>query len=122
MTSRHRCRGLLAGAFFLLATAAAATPQVVGDEACARYEVDMASFASFTDGKVVRPDATDIPVFAVEDRARYTVHFAPEARSRAGYLLAAIMPGFDVASGTRQRPDDSRGCTSAPHAPLRDAQ
>ena len=122
MTSGHRCQGLLAGASFLIATAAAGTPQVVGDEACARYEVDMASFASCIDGKVVRPDATEIPVVAAEDRSHYTVHFASEARYRAGYLLAAIMPGFDAAPGTRQRPEYSQGCTSAPQVAFRDAQ
>ena len=122
MIFRHRCQGLLAGAFFLIATAGAGTPQVVGDEACARYEVDMASFASCNDGKVVRPDATDIAVIAVEDRSHYTMHFAPEAHYRAGHLLAAIMPGFDAAPGTRQRSEYSQGCTSAPQVTLRDAQ
>ena len=35
-TSRFRRRAMLAGASFLIASAASATPQVVGDEACER--------------------------------------------------------------------------------------
>ncbi|MFO1414101.1 MAG: hypothetical protein U1F10_09420 [Burkholderiales bacterium] len=47
----------VAGAFFSLAAGVAhATPQVVGDEACARYAVDIAAFATCEDGRVVRPD------------------------------------------------------------------
>ena len=107
---------MLAGASFLIATAASATPQVVGDEACERYEVDMASFASCTDGKVVRPapEVTDIPIFAAQDRSDYAIYFAPDASQRTRFLLAAIMPGFDAAPGMRERPGYSRDCTSAP--------
>ena len=116
VNSRFRWRATLAGASFLIATVASATPQVVGDEACERYEVDMASFASCTDGKVVRParDVTDIPIFAAQDRSDYAIYFAPDAGHRARFLLAAIMPGFDAASGMRERPEYSRGCASAP--------
>jgi hypothetical protein len=54
-------REVCAGAIFfiLLATAtppARATPQVVGDDACALYEVDIASFATCEGGRVVLPD------------------------------------------------------------------
>lgn len=53
-------RMALAGAFFsMLAGVAAASPQVVGDEACGYYDVDMAAFASCVDGKVVVPESAD---------------------------------------------------------------
>ena len=109
MTSRYRWRATLAGASFLIATAACGTPQVVGDDACERYEVDIASFASCTDGKVVRParDATEIPILAAQDRFHYAIYFAPESGHRARFLLAAIMPGFDAASGMRERVEHS---------------
>jgi hypothetical protein len=115
VTSWFQCRATLAGASFLIATAASATPQVVGDEACERYEVDMASFASCTDGKVVRPapDATHIPI-AAANRSHYAVYFAPDVDHRAIFLLAAVMPGFTTPSGERERPDYSTGCASAP--------
>jgi hypothetical protein len=116
VTSRPWKRALLAGASFLIAMWAAATPQVVGDDACERYEVDMASFASCTDGKVVRParDTADIAIVAAEERSRYAGYFAPEAHHRARYLLAAFVPGFDVAPGMRERPEHSPFCTPAP--------
>lgn len=58
MTSRHWLCAALAGASFSLAVAVAvAAPQVVGDEACARYAVDIESFATCEDGRVVRPQA-----------------------------------------------------------------
>ena len=62
--------------------------------------------SSCTDGKVgVRParDVTDIPIFAAQDRSDYVIYFAPDAGHRARFLLAAIMPGFDAASGMRER-------------------
>jgi len=56
VTSRTWLRATLAGAsFLLLAATAYASPQVVGDEACERHEVDIASFASCVDGKAVLP-------------------------------------------------------------------
>jgi len=107
---------MLVGASFSIAAAAWATPQVVGDEACERYEVDMASFASCTDGKVVRPaqEAADIPVLSAPGRSGYAMYFAPGAGHRATFLLAAVVPGFDTATGTGERPENSRGCPSAP--------
>ena len=116
MTSWFQWRTMLAGASFLIAAAASATPQVVGDEACERYEVDMASFASCADGKVVRPapDAMDIAIPAAERRASYAMYFAPDAAHRARFLLAAIMPRSDDASEVRDRPEYLRGCASAP--------
>ena len=42
-------------------TASAASPQVVGDEACEKYAVDIESFATCEDGKVVRPEPEATP-------------------------------------------------------------
>ena len=68
MRSNRRTRRALAGAFFSLPMlAGAATPQVVGDEACERYAVDIAAFATCVDGKVVRPE-TDARVSAGASR------------------------------------------------------
>ncbi len=62
MTSRHWLYAALAGAFFSLAVAAAvASPQVVGDEACARHAVDIEAFATCEGGKVVPPEAAPAP-------------------------------------------------------------
>ena len=64
MTLRHRLHATLAGAFFSLAAAAAvASPQVVDDAACARYAVDIESFATCEDGKVVRPEGASAAGF-----------------------------------------------------------
>ena len=106
---------MLAGASFLIATAASATPQVVGDEACERYEVDMAYGR-----EVVARDATDIPILPAQDRSHYAFYFAPDAgpseipaggdharfRRRIGYtgatgILARLCVG---AVGARSRP------------------
>lgn len=59
MRSRRLHRGALAGAFFFVAPAALAAIQVVDDSACERYAVDIASFATCEDGKVVK--AADDP-------------------------------------------------------------
>lgn len=61
-----------AGALFLSSTVAIAAPQVVGDEACEKYAVDIESFATCIDGKVVRPtDAIDgrVPMAPAPARA-----------------------------------------------------
>lgn len=85
MRSTHGWREVCAGAIFLAALAAAsgesrATPQVVGDEACERHEVDIASFATCRDGRVTRPEP------ATPDAARTVVQSAlppPSAAPRA---------------------------------------
>jgi hypothetical protein len=90
----------LVGASFFIATAACGTPQVVGDEACERYEVDIASFASCIDGKVVRPapDGEGHSYLPAEEGSRYAVFFAADVDDRLTILLAAIVPGLDGAS------------------------
>jgi len=115
VTSTHRPLAALVGASFFIATAACGTPQVVGDEACERYEIDMAWFASCIDGKVVRPapDARDIPI-AAGDQSHYAVFFAPDLDDRLTFLLAGIMPGIDGAPGLWVRRDYKRGCGSEP--------
>ena len=66
VTSRRWRRLALVGASFCLVQGASvATPQVVGDEACAYYAVDIEAFATCTDGKVTLP-ADD----TVEDQPR----------------------------------------------------
>ena len=56
MGSALRYAAIRAGAFFLLSAAASAAPQVVGDEVCEKFAVDIASFATCIDGKVVRAE------------------------------------------------------------------
>jgi len=82
MRSTHEWREVCAGAIFLAALAAAsgesrATPQVVGDEACERHEVDIASFATCRDGRVTRPEP------ATPDAARTVVRGALPPASAA---------------------------------------
>jgi hypothetical protein len=61
-----RTRAAFAGTFFFaLVPGAQGAPQVVGDEACEKYAVDIASFATCEGGSVVKPQATN----AVERRA-----------------------------------------------------
>lgn len=94
VASRSRLHEALVGALFLACGhAAGATPQVVGDEACQRYEVDMASFASCEDGKVVRP-APDVPTVLVADRdgaEHLARRFQVPYRLRAVLTLAGMM-------------------------------
>ena len=53
---------ILAGAsFYAMADRALATPQVVGDEACGYYDVDMAWFATCVEGRVVRAEGDTMP-------------------------------------------------------------
>lgn len=62
MTPRPWLHAALAGASFSLWVATAvASPQVVGDDACVRHAVDIASFATCEGGKVVPPDAAPAP-------------------------------------------------------------
>ena len=119
MTSRYWRQAILAGASFsFLCGVASATPQVVGDEACERFEVDIASFASCADGKVVRPEAEAIVVMAAGPVAEretppYTGHFAPDARHRAAFMLAAIMLGTAPVHGANASVRARSGCDDA---------
>ncbi len=57
VSSRPWYRVALVGASFCLVQgASAATPQVVGDEACEYYAVDIEAFATCSDGKVTLPE------------------------------------------------------------------
>jgi hypothetical protein len=87
---------------------------VVGDEACERFEVDIASFASCADGKVVRPAADTIVVAAgpVAERETqpYAGNFAPDARHRAAFILAAVMLGTAPVHGANASVPGRSGC------------
>lgn len=93
MRSGSGYSGALAGAFFsFFVLQAGAAPQVVGDDACERYAVDIAAFATCVDGKVVRPADAPAP-----ERGRPAV--APAARAtgaggsvRPGERTAAARP------------------------------
>jgi hypothetical protein len=119
VTSRYWRQAILAGASFsFLCGVASATPQVVGDEACERFEVDIASFASCSDGKVVRPGAETIVVMAAGPVAEretppYTGYFAPDARHRAAFTLAAIMLGPVPVQGANASVRVRSGCDDA---------
>jgi hypothetical protein len=97
--------------------AAHATPQVVGDEACAHHEVDIASFASCVDGKVVPPmrDATvDGTAPATGGRGGSAAPFGVDARLGLPWLLVTQIHAVERA-GARQ--DATTGCDSGPASP-----
>ena len=83
----------------LVALAAHATPQTVGDEACPKYAVDIAAFATCEGDRVVVPDAGVMPgppVMLVDDEGNPMLSRAeaiprdPLARTAQGnYLTAA---------------------------------
>ncbi|MFO1324608.1 MAG: hypothetical protein U1F15_11160 [Burkholderiales bacterium] len=112
MTSRRWWYAVLAGASFsLLSAVAVASPQVVGDDACAKHEVDIASFATCVDGKVVRPETDER---ASRNVVAYAAFFAPDARLANGILLA-LAP--DAA-----RTPATAGCPAAPAVAVAAAQ
>jgi hypothetical protein len=118
VTSRTWYRTALAGASFSLMVAAAhATPQVVGDEACARHEVDIASFASCVDGRVVPPvadgTAEDAAAAAGGQRAR-AGHFGVDARLGLPWLLVMQVLAVERAGVPQDAPT---GCDSGPAGP-----
>lgn len=119
----HRA-ALVGASFFFVATLALATPQVVGDGACERHEVDIASFASCVDGKVVQPapGANDEVVAAAHVAFIRFARFDLEPRHRAALALA----GMERGTGTGHRvPAPDQGaviCNDAPAAPLASAQ
>ena len=60
MTSIRNPRAALAGAFFCALAALPGTAhaiQVVGDEACQTYAVDIAAFATCENGRVTKPES-----------------------------------------------------------------
>jgi hypothetical protein len=71
-------RMAVAGVSFWLALPTTAAIQVVGDEACEKYAVDIASFATCVDGKVTR--AEDAPVVAARPAKPPPVATASAAR------------------------------------------
>jgi hypothetical protein len=116
MTSRYWRHLVLVGASFSLAcTAAIASPQVVGDEPCELYEVDIASFASCVDGRVVRPESfTYVPAEMTADRLSHFIRFAPDASERSALLLAAMLLGDDAVKGNAVGTRHDTGCDAAP--------
>ncbi len=118
MTSRTWLRATLAGASFsLLAATAHASPQVVGDEACERHEVDIASFATCVGGKVVLPaaDAQDDDATRVaRGYGRSAALFAADARLGLPWLLVTQV--FS-AERTGMRHDTPTGCDGGPAGP-----
>lgn len=54
-------RWMLAGTLFAGGFTPVAAIQVVGDSACGYYDVDIASFATCVDGRVVKPDTATAP-------------------------------------------------------------
>ncbi len=104
MTDNRRGRqAALAGAFFLiLAGPGAATPQVVGDEACAAHDVDLESFASCIDGKVVVPEAEDAITMETAAGHPYAAWLALAAQRPAGDGQApeAMLMRTAASSGT----------------------
>jgi hypothetical protein len=78
MDSAQWIRMAVAGVSFWLALPVTAAIQVVGDEACEKYAVDIASFATCVDGKVTR--AEDAPVAAARQARPLPVATASAAR------------------------------------------
>jgi hypothetical protein len=107
-----RWYAVLVGAFFLHSIGATqASPQVVGDEACLYHAVDVASFATCEDGKVVRPAMDSAGVAAPpprEPRARLAWLPAAEPRSSdlVQWLLAANGDMRETATPAHGRSSD----------------
>ena len=126
MTSRHWLRAALAGAFFsITAGAPVAAPQVVGDEACARYAVDIESFATCEDGRVVRPEmvpakvATRVThaalmVVADEACARYAVDIESFATCEGGRV---VRPAAEAVADIPIVPAGPQRAAASPFAP-----
>ena len=72
MTSIRNPRAALAGAFFCALAALPGTAhaiQVVGDEACQTYAVDIAAFATCENGRVTTPEGPAAPARAPDRTA-----------------------------------------------------
>ena len=119
MGSRFWQYAALAGASFYFGSAALlATPQVVGDEACERHEVDIASFASCIEGKVVKPapDTSEMVGATAATVPRGLVYFELEPRHRATLVLAGMARDTDTWSGGRKGGIAMSNCVEAPQA------
>ncbi len=98
----HWIERSLAGVLFsaMTATMAIASPQVVGDDACEKYAVDIQSFATCEDGKVVRPEAdAEVPATATGALQRP----APKSASARAAKLPNIVTVRTVPSATGKR-------------------
>lgn len=108
MRSDSGYSGALAGAFFsLFAITAGAAPQVVGDQACERYAVDIAAFATCVDGKVVRPEDARLPgparpAVAPAARATGAGTSVAAAERTAAARSAEALPPTPIAAGVPQ--------------------
>ncbi|MFO1310094.1 MAG: hypothetical protein U1F64_16870 [Burkholderiales bacterium] len=69
MMSIRKHRATLAGAFFCALTGSAHAIQVVGDEACQTYAVDIAAFATCENGRVTTPEGPAAPARAPDRTA-----------------------------------------------------
>ena len=67
--SIRKHRATLAGAFFCALTGSAHAIQVVGDEACQTYAVDIAAFATCENGRVTTPEGPAAPARAPDRTA-----------------------------------------------------
>jgi len=89
MRSRRLHRGALVGAFFFAAPVALAAIQVVDDSACERYAVDIASFATCEDGKVVKA-VDDPPGHAARGAGAAAPAKEPEPRADAASTTTGV--------------------------------
>jgi len=97
--------------------AAHASPQVVGDEACERHEVDIASFATCVGGRVVLPVADgqdEVATPVARGYERSAAMFAADTRLGLPWLLVMQILTVERA-GMRQ--DAPTGCDSGPAGP-----
>ena len=69
MMSIRKHRATLDGAFFCALTGSAHAIQVVGDEACQTYAVDIAAFATCENGRVTTPEGPAAPARAPDRTA-----------------------------------------------------
>jgi hypothetical protein len=106
MRSATSWREICAGVVFLASIAhaapgARASPLVVADEACAHYEIDIASFATCEDGRVVMPAAAAAPtlqVVADEACEHYAIDIVSFATCIEGHVARPDeeLPAADV--------------------------
>lgn len=87
---REICTGVVFLVSVTLATEGAlAVPQVVADQACAYHEVDIASFATCEEGRVVVPAAPQVPslqVVADEACEHYAIDIISFATCVGGHV------------------------------------
>ena len=93
-----------------MVAAAHASPQVVGDEACARHEVDIASFATCEGGRVALPAADgreDVATPGAREIAHGAAMFTADTRLGLSWLLVTQILAVER-TGPRQ--DAPTGC------------